>query len=220
VPNLRSLAWSAPLGLLLNTAVLAQEIPRTGPTPASFIPAGWSLLAQDSSDFDVDGLPDIVLILDSLDRDRPLLILLGTPGGYRLGARADSIVPEAASGGTLSDGFDRLVARQTSFLLSQYGGSTIRTGWSTQYRLEQGRWYSVGATRTTSVAAGTLECPSAGPKVDEICLAHKVDRNLVTGEIEESWDLENIGTDDLRTVRRRRRETPVARRPDPSFRYF
>lgn len=120
----------------------------------------------------------------------------------------------------LADGFDRLTVRRNTFLVAQSGGSSVRTGWSRQYRLEGGRWFAIGFTRTRSSAAGGLECPEVTLAPSEVCLGYTFDQNLVTGAIVESWDLFDTQSEKDRVVTRRRREPAGAREPDPGFRYY
>lgn len=135
------------------------------PSPEAFIPAGYAVLHRAGADFNGDGLRDVLLVLANQadpDAGRPLLILFRDPaGGYTLSIRTDQAVPEAATGGAAAnDGFDGIRLRGNTFIISRYGGSSVRHADAWQFRYQQGVWVLIGEMLAASGPGG--RCRRAG----------------------------------------------------------
>lgn len=138
---------AAPLG----SAATSPAPPTKAPLPDSmqplkpFVPMGYRVQYTVAGDLNRDTWPDRVVVLDtaavltdSLDQavvdritwfHRPLLLLLGEPGGasYRLAARNDSVVDSRGAGPTGSeDTFQRVAIKKGYFSVEGAGGSSLR----------------------------------------------------------------------------------------------
>ena len=114
-----------------------QDIKVLPPALASFVPEGYTALDTTSGDLNLDAYPDMTLVLkkngEEMTSDvsehperRPLLLLLGQPGGtYRLAARNNNVVYCIDCGGMMGDPFMDVVIRKGYFSVEHYGGS----GW-------------------------------------------------------------------------------------------
>lgn len=127
-----------------------------------FVPAGYRVQATLAGDLNRDAWPDRVVVLDTAavlidstpeavaDRitwfHRPLLLLLGEPGGarYRLAARNDSVVDSRGAGPTGSeDTFQRVAIKKGYFSVEGAGGSSLRWYRVTTFRYDPAdqHWY-------------------------------------------------------------------------------
>jgi hypothetical protein len=107
-----------------------------------FVVKGFRPLSVESADLNGDGLPDFVLVLEKQkakpsdpdidQKQRPLLILVGQPGGaLKEMKRNESIVYCSTCGGAMGDPFVGIEAAPKTFTVSHYGGSAQR--WSLEY---------------------------------------------------------------------------------------
>jgi hypothetical protein len=185
------------------------DMPQRGPTVEAFIPPGMRVLHSRHADFNRDGLVDVVMVLEQADDEhampRPLVVLFGVRGaGYRRSLWSDSMIQARAGGGVLSDAFDEIEIRRNTFVVKHSGGSSTRSGDHAQYRFQHGRWALIGERRSTIRASwdgpeDSLECKGVKLAAQDVCIAHIVDTNWLTGDQIESWHI-----DDGRVVERRR----------------
>lgn len=126
-----------------------------------FIPVGYRVQYTLAGNLNRDAWPDRVVVLDTAavltdatpdavtDRvtwfHRPLLLLLGEPGGrYRLAARNDSVVDSRGAGPTGSeDTFRRVAIKNGYFSVEGAGGSSLRWYKVTTFRYDPAdqHWY-------------------------------------------------------------------------------
>ncbi|MDN3584336.1 hypothetical protein [Mucilaginibacter flavus] len=119
--------------LILSQSPFAQVLKVSLAKLKPFIPAGYSVLANETGDLNHDNYADVILVLkynheaDSDQAARPLLILLGKPGGkLSLFARNDSVVLCKACGGVFGDPFDGIEIKGRYFTIDHYGGSRFK----------------------------------------------------------------------------------------------
>ncbi len=123
----------------------AQKLP---PAVRPFVDKGTRPIYLASGDLNGDGLEDHVLVLqrqgksdadpEAKEQPRPLLILLGQPGGaLKLAKRNEKIVYCEACGGMMGDPFQGVEVGPKTFTVSHYGGSGWR--WSVSYRFNYSR---------------------------------------------------------------------------------
>jgi hypothetical protein len=118
---------------LFNTRLFAQVLKVSLTKLKPFIPVGYSILASETGDLNHDNYADVILVLkynheaDSDQATRPLLILLGKPGGkLSLFARNDSVVLCKGCGGVFGDPFEGIEIKGRYFSLDHYGGNRFR----------------------------------------------------------------------------------------------
>ncbi|MDO7885590.1 hypothetical protein [Hymenobacter cheonanensis] len=138
------------------------ELPDSAQLIKAFVPAGYRVQYTVAGDLNRDAWPDRVVVLDTAaqltdatpeavaDRitwfNRPLLLLLGEPGGarYRLAARNDSVVDRRGAGPTGSeDTFRRVALKKGYFSVEGAGGSSLRWYKVTTFRYDPAdkHWY-------------------------------------------------------------------------------
>jgi hypothetical protein len=136
--------------------------PDTAQLIKRFVPVGYRVQYSVAGDLNRDAWPDRVVVLDTaailtdatpqavVDRitwfHRPLLLLLGEPGGarYHLAARNDSLVDSRGSGPTGSeDTFQRVAIKNGYFSVEGAGGSSLRWYKVTTFRYNPAdqHWY-------------------------------------------------------------------------------
>ena len=155
-------------------------IPQSGIKILDFVPKDWAILFQAEGDLNRDGRPDAALILKFGEEDadrfqaveipRLLVFLLQAPsGGYRLSASTSKLVLCRACGGIYGDPVQDFNIERGAVVVSHYGGSRYRWGFTHRYRLQDGDWVLIGSTSVTN-----------DNLTQEI---HQKDTNLLTGEV-------------------------------------
>ncbi|HEX5872284.1 MAG TPA: hypothetical protein VFY65_17770 [Longimicrobium sp.] len=107
-----------------------------------FVLPGTRALCAAAADLNGDGLRDYVLVLEKEKEDtaaldlpetqRPLLVVVGQPGGtLHVAARNDRVVYCADCGGVFGDPFEGVDVGPGTFTVLHYGGSAWR--WRTDY---------------------------------------------------------------------------------------
>ena len=199
-------------GAALALALAAARVAAGAPAPIEdpydrFIPLGFSEIASARSDFNGDGRLDLVIVVaderpDGEEATCPLIVLLARPsGGWLVSARTK--IDCTTQRGPHGSGFDKVTARRDTFLVRIYDNLD---GGEARYQLRGGRWWLIGARQTSATTAGA---PGLGNSKDrcfvqpmsagEVCTAHELDVNFLTGaQIETSI----VDGDRVRSVRR------------------
>jgi hypothetical protein len=101
-------------------------------------------------------------------------------GRYVQSIRIDHAVPEPGSGGAATaDGFEFIKVRRKTFVIGQYGGSSVNHATAWQFRYQNQNWYLIG--ELTNTGGIDVTCPRSFGLVAAQCLGYKVDTNFVTG---------------------------------------
>ena len=204
--------WTLLVTLMLGSAFLHAAvnqiaIPSSGSDVKNFVPQGFQIINKLEADFNGDGLGDVILVIgleNDSESSRPLIILFGKPGdGYVLSARADDII--AGSGGVHSDPYGDIEIRKNTFVITQFTGSTkVGNSAQSQFQFRKGGWYLIGHKGTAKISGesyrkwGGLEVPE-----DEEIVGYSIDKNFLTGNQEETWDIFNSTTEKDRSVVKR-----------------
>jgi hypothetical protein len=203
-----------------TTPALAQAPSATTATDtriAAFLPKGYHVIGQASSDFDHDGLADLVVVLadDTIDIESgnevtcPVLVLLAQrSGGWAVSARAK--IDCTTKRGPHGSGFDKVTARRDTFWVRVFENLDSREA---RFQLRGGRWFLIGAkstsvttTRAPGLGADARTCFVQKMEAGETCSGHDVDVNFLTGEMIESSVVDN---DREKTVRRKGAVKPL-----------
>jgi hypothetical protein len=176
--------------LLASLAARAQAIPASGPTWASFIPAGYQLLraGQVTGDLNGDGRPDVALALAPVAEDtasrsekplppRLLLVLWRTATGYRLAAQARQALPHHDSSFN-GDPYDGLAIKRGVLVLAYEVGGNWGRSTTVKFGYRQDDFYLIGETE----AFGTHHPDCANLSYPP--LYRYRDTNFVTGAYE------------------------------------
>ncbi len=206
---LLALAGAAPA-----RAAADEDNPSARRLPAALralVPEGQEVLAWRRADLNLDGLPDVVFVLQPRgtgafdlergDAARPLRVALADRRGrLRVVAGNDALVRCHNCGGTWPEPFDELSAERGRFTIRHYGGSRWR--WSDSYRFD----YDAKAR------AWFLSAVQAGADTPED--GHHV-RTYVRGRHFGSHRLQDLQPDDFvtRHLRRGVPQPPAVRDP-------
>ncbi len=199
--------------LLMTKVTVAGEdgdalvLPQTGTTAESFVPSSYSIRDTKEADFNGDGLPDIVMVIEPIKKEneeslfsedaRPLIILFKQDDRtYRLSAIAQNVVLCSACGGVRGDPFAGLEIKKNTFYLLHEGGSNLRWDVRRQFRLHQNEWYLIGETNSSYYAMppGTpqnMDNPPFRLKDSEYCSYIRIDYNFLTGDVKTTWGIAN-----------------------------
>ena len=198
------------------------QIPPSGATINTFVPAGHHIEQKEEVDLDGDGLRDAALLIapdceseskDSLQEQercwadgRMLVIVFRKPkGGFRL-----SVSKEIRSDvGNHGDHFDGMKVRGRT--LSFGGGSSRCAGqvgknFNFQYRYQDGDWFLIGFKEetwhgSTECDSGQFDqnrdfCPDLKLRSGEVCLGLTRSVNYITAMQELKWSVEPVADRD------------------------
>lgn len=136
------------------------QLPAKASNLAAFAPEGWALLDSVELDFNQDGIPDYVGVLEAVGiegeedwtyQDAPRILFAAAgdgAGGYRLDFQDINLIRTRAEGGVFGDPYEPLTAEGTSFTTHAYGGSAWRWSEGYTYTCRGGAWY-LTASETT-----------------------------------------------------------------------
>lgn len=150
------------------------EEPAPGETPplparaselAAFVPEGWEILDSVELDFNEDGIPDYVGVLEAAaidgeddwiyqDAPRILFAVAGDGAGeYRLDFQDINLIRTRGEGGVFGDPYEPLTAEGASFTTHAYGGSAWRWSEDYTYTYRGGAWYLTSSETTYGYGA-------------------------------------------------------------------
>lgn len=116
------------------------------------MPQGWKIVQAKALDLDGDRISDRVLVLEQLDTEgakesrqlegpRSLVLLKGTPNGFRMMTRAsDNVLLCRECGGVCGDPLQPVVAERGSLSIIHYGGSNWIWAFTHTFELRGGHW--------------------------------------------------------------------------------
>jgi len=147
-------AQQIPAGPVLSDSLYVPTLPVMGSRLTDFIPERWTLWDSMELDFNEDGIPDYVGVLDTVlpdteDGSRPdfmpprILFAIASEGDGSLppgfsGHQSDTHTEE---GGVYGDPYEPLTAEGTSFTTHAYGGSAWKWSEEDTYTYDEGVWY-------------------------------------------------------------------------------
>jgi hypothetical protein len=166
----RRLQVHASAALLLGVSCLsgqAQEekrpplrVPTVANTPVEFAPPGWRVEKDwlKEGDLNGDGRPDLAVVITTGDsglddqghltyaKHALVLALRGNDGKLHRSLVSDAAVLDGNEGGVFGDPFDSLMIERGTVVISHYGGSRDRWGYTSRYRFQNGQWTLIGLT--------------------------------------------------------------------------
>ena len=129
------------------------QLPAKASNLAAFAPEGWALIDSVELDFNQDGIPDYVGVLEAAGiegedyqayQDDPRILFAAAgdgAGGYRLDFQDINLIRTRAEGGVFGDPYEPLTAEGASFTTHAYGGSAWRWSEDYTYTYRGGAWY-------------------------------------------------------------------------------
>lgn len=144
-----------------DTPKEAPQLPETGSQITDFVPEGWELWDSVELDFNEDGIPDYVGVLQAVladeDKDQTfqpeyprILFAAASDGtaGYCLDFQDGNVVRTRDEGGVFGDPYLPLTAERTSFTIHTYGGSAWRWSEDYTYTYREGDWWLASSEET------------------------------------------------------------------------
>ena len=138
-----------------ETSARPPTLPKTGAGLEDFIPEGWTLLDSAALDFNRDGRPDYVGVLDADGEDVPpstprILFAVASCGdhSFRLDFQDENLIRNRDEGGVFGDPYVPLSADGTTFTTSSFGGSAWKWEEAYTYAYRDGTWYLSSAHTT------------------------------------------------------------------------
>lgn len=139
----------------------APQLPETGRGLADFVPDGWEIWDSAELDFNEDGIPDYVGVLQAAMTDGDgywtykseyprILFAVASDGkeGYRLDFQDVNVIRTRDEGGIYGDPYQPLTAEGTSFATHTYGGSAWRWSEDYTYTYREGIWRLTSSEET------------------------------------------------------------------------
>ncbi|MBS6954457.1 MAG: hypothetical protein KH230_14660 [Enterocloster asparagiformis] len=131
-----------------TSAVPVPQLPETGLCLEDFTPDGWTLMDSVSLDFNRDGRPDYVGVLEMTGDDVPLrtprilFAVAGCQGNFfRLDFQDENLIRTRDEGGVFGDPYVPMTAGDTSFTTNAFGGSAWKWSEAYTYAYRDGAWY-------------------------------------------------------------------------------
>ncbi|WOO37317.1 hypothetical protein R2R35_02150 [Anaerocolumna sp. AGMB13020] len=133
------------------------QIQASGNNLDDFIPKDWKLISKVKGDLNKDKLKDIAAVIeytgnetdDEEDRGKPrvlFIILQKKDGSYKLAVQSANLIMREGEGGVFGDPFDGMVYNKGTIVVSFYGGSAWRWGYTYRFRYQNKDWYLIGKT--------------------------------------------------------------------------
>lgn len=140
-------------------AALLPALPDRGSGPEDFVPEDWTLWDSAELDFNGDGIPDYVGVLDTtlpVPENGPyftwprILFAIASdgPGRYCLDFQDINLIRTRDEGGVYGDPYEPLTAEGTSFTIHAYGGSAWKWSEAYTYTYKEGTWYQTMSDET------------------------------------------------------------------------
>ncbi|SHO45073.1 hypothetical protein [Anaerocolumna xylanovorans] len=156
-------------------------IKSSGKSLSDFIPKDWKLISKVQRDLNKDKLKDIAAVIeytgeynasDEEEMSGPPRILFivfkKKDGTYKLSVQSASLIMRAGEGGVFGDPFAGMEYSRGSIVVSLYGGSSWRWGYTHRFRFQNKGWYLIGETdETYNINTGESET------IDTNCLTGK-----------------------------------------------
>lgn len=139
------------------------KLPAFGSQLSDFSPRGWKVMDHFTLDFNKDGIPDYVGVLEhinNLDAKNQeeifyprILFAIASQGKreYKLDFQDANLIRTRNEGGIFGDPYNPLTGWETSFTTYSYGGSVHRWSEACTYTYKGGIWYLTKAEKTHEV---------------------------------------------------------------------
>lgn len=174
-------------------------LPDTGKKFEDFVPEGWEILDRAELDFNEDGMPDYVGVLEvaSIEiegywmyQDYPRILFAiasDGAGGYRLDFQDINLIRTRDEGGVFGDPYQPLTAEGASFTTHTYGGSAWRWSEDITYTYREGTWWRTLSEDTYGYGGYT----TSYSKDDwESGVGIRKKRSSQFSDMEENWESE------------------------------
>ena len=175
------------------------KLPDTGGKLTDFVPEGWEVLDCVELDFNEDGIPDHVGVLEeTMTEVEGDLVYQGYPrilfaiasdekDGYHLDFQDINLIRTRDEGGIFGDPYQPLTVEGLSFTTNAYGGSAWRWSEKNTYTYREGTWFRTLSENTNGYGGYT----TSYSKDDwESGVGIRKERSSDFDDMEEDWDSE------------------------------
>src|SRR5215831_19383679 len=130
-------------------------VPESAESAAALVPKGWRLEQSTLTQVDLngDGRPDAAFVISNGGADDPapvkhvlVLALRGSDGKLHRSVVNDAAVLDGDEGGVFGDPFQELKVERGVVVITHYGGSRDRWGFTHRYRFQNQQWTLIGLT--------------------------------------------------------------------------
>ena len=132
------------LSIIFSTFCFAQK---------EFQPAGSTIIESVDGDLDGDKIPEKVIIYNTKDTTdfgniREIQILKNFNGKWKILEKSRNAILESNSGGMMGDPYGDTKIEKGILIISQYGGSSWKWGYTDKYRFQNGHFELIGYDST------------------------------------------------------------------------
>ena len=180
------------------------KINTSGKSLNDFIPKNWKLIDKAKGDLNNDNLEDIAAVIEYTAEHKSdkewfgqprilFIIFQNNDGTYELSIQSSEVILRSDMGGVYGDPFAGIKYSRGSIVISSYGGSAWRWGFTSRYRFQNDGWYLIGMTELSEyIHSGESE---------------NIDTNCLTGEqIITTIDKNGEETVDTQTIKKQKLE--------------
>jgi|GEM_PF-2156193 len=185
------------------------KINTSGKTLDDFIPKNWKLIDKAEGDLNKDNLEDIAAVIeytgdnisnenaDLFGQPRVLFIVFqNNDGTYKLSIQSSEVILRSDMGGVYGDPFEGIKYSRGSIVVSSYGGSAWRWGFTSRYRYQNDGWYLIGKTELSeNIITGESET------IDTNCLTGHQIITAIDKNGQETVITQNIGKQKLEKLK-------------------
>lgn len=135
------------------------KIKPSGKSLNEFIPKDWRLINKTEGDLNKDNLKDIAVVIEYTGEHKqnddeewfgqPRILFIAfknSDGTYKLSIQSSEVILRSDMGGVYGDPFVGIKYSRGSIVISSYGGSAWRWGFTNRYRFQDDGWYLIGMT--------------------------------------------------------------------------
>ncbi|MDE7232049.1 MAG: hypothetical protein K2N37_03100 [Lachnospiraceae bacterium] len=207
-----------------DTPIVVPQLPDTCSQLADFVPEGWELMDSVELDFNEDGSPDYVGVLESTLADGEELGYQGCPrilfaiasdgtNQYCLDFQDINLINTREEGGVMGDPYAPLTAEGVSFSTHTYGGSQWRWSKDHTYTYREGIWWYTSSEETF----GYLDYTTDYSRNDwDSGVGIRKKRSSEFDDMEEGWEsaeydvIYEVSLDDPMTLEQAGKRGPLA----------
>ena len=115
------------------------------------VPKGYELIATAKGDLDKDKVDDLVLVYDTNEEGdygvvRELQIFKNKNNKWNLWHKSRGAIMSSLEGGPAGDPFESIEINNGVLIITHYGGSRGKWGYTHKFRFQNGDFYLIGAT--------------------------------------------------------------------------
>lgn len=181
------------------------KIKALGNSLNDFIPKNWKLINKVEGDLNKDNLKDIAAVIEYTGEHQQndneewfgqprilFIVFKNNDGTYKLSIQSSKVILRSDMGGVYGDPFVGIKYSRGSIIISSYGGSAWRWGFTNRYRFQDDGWYLIGTTELSEFIH-----TSESETIDTNCLTGDETITTIDKNGEKKVITQNIGKQKL-----------------------